>query len=122
MTRKLDLLVVAPSAKDLYQELATDFSAKEPNIWAGLLANSARNSGYGVALYDMEIERPSEKEFADIVEQHDPRLILFVVTGQVRGCVVRREPPRPTSPLQNRFRRPPYQRAPAGDLGKPHVY
>lgn len=82
MTRKLDLLVVAPSAKDLYQELATDFSAKEPNIWAGLLANSARNSGYGVALYDMEIERPSEKEFADIVEQHDPRLILFVVTGQ----------------------------------------
>ena len=45
MTRKLDLLVVAPSAKDLYQELATDFSAKEPNIWAGLLANSARNSG-----------------------------------------------------------------------------
>ena len=82
MTRKLDLLVVAPSAKDLYQELANDFSAKEPNIWAGLLANCARNAGYGVAIYDMEIASPSETEFADTVEEHDPRLVLFVVTGQ----------------------------------------
>ena len=30
----------------------------------------------------MEIARPSETEFADTVEEHDPRLVLFVVTGQ----------------------------------------
>ena len=59
MTRKLDLLIVAPSARKLYQELANEFSAKEPNIWAGLLANAARNSGHGVAIYAMEIEQPS---------------------------------------------------------------
>ena len=82
MTRALDLLVVAPSARNLYQELANEFSAKEPNIWAGLLANSARSVGYGVAIYDMEIERPTEEEFADVVKEHDPRLVLFVVTGQ----------------------------------------
>ena len=82
MTRALDLLVVAPSARNLYQELANEFSAKEPNIWAGLLANSARNVGHGVAIYDMEIERPTEEEFADVVKEHDPRLVLFVVTGQ----------------------------------------
>ena len=82
MTRKLDLLIVAPSARKLYQELANEFSAKEPNIWAGLLANAARNSGHGVAIYDMEIEQPSADEFADVVSEHDPRLVLFVVTGQ----------------------------------------
>ena len=80
--RRLDLLVVAPSARKLYQELANEFSAKEPNIWAGLLANAARNAGHGVAIYDMEIERPTEDEFADTVMQYDPRLVLFVVTGQ----------------------------------------
>lgn len=82
MTRKLDLLVVAPSAHALYQDLASEFSAKEPNIWAGLLANSARSVGHGVAIYDMEIERPTEEGFSDAVKEHDPRLVLFVVTGQ----------------------------------------
>ena len=44
MNRKLDLLIIAPSARKLYQKLADDFSAKEPNIWAGLLANAVRNA------------------------------------------------------------------------------
>ena len=34
----LDILIVAPSAAGLYQDLKADFSAKETNIWAGLLA------------------------------------------------------------------------------------
>ena len=56
VNRQLDLFVVAPSARKLYQRLGQDFSAKEPNIWAGLLANSARSKGYGVGLFDHEIE------------------------------------------------------------------
>ena len=52
---KLDLLVIAPSARGLYQDLAKDFSAKEPNIWAGLLANAVRWWSYDVAIYDMEL-------------------------------------------------------------------
>ena len=34
--RKLDVLIVAPSAANLYQDLKNDFSAKETNIWAGI--------------------------------------------------------------------------------------
>ena len=79
---KLDLLIIAPSARSLYQDLATDFSAKEPNIWAGLLANAARQWGHDVAIYDMEIESPTPNEFYSEVEERDPKLVLFVVTGQ----------------------------------------
>ena len=78
----IDLLVIAPSAKKLYQKLATDFSAKEPNLWAGLLANVARKSGYQVNIFDLEIENPTEKDFYDIIETLKPKLILIVVTGQ----------------------------------------
>ena len=42
----LDVLIIAPSAADLYQKLQDDFSAKEPNIWAGLLANAVRTKGF----------------------------------------------------------------------------
>ena len=80
--RKLDVLIIAPSAADLYQDLKNDFSAKETNIWAGLLANACRAKGHGVAIYDMEIARPSAEEFIKDVESYDPRFILFVVTGQ----------------------------------------
>ena len=80
--RQLDILIIAPSAADLYQDLKDDFSAKETNIWAGLLANSCRSRGYGVAIYDMEIERPSAEKFLKDVESYDARFILFVVTGQ----------------------------------------
>ena len=38
----LDLLIVAPSAANLYQELKNNFSAKETNLWAGMLANAVR--------------------------------------------------------------------------------
>ena len=72
--KKLDLLIIAPSAARLYQELQKDFSAKEPNIWAGLLASAVKKYGFGVAIYDMEIERPTEAELASQIESHDPRL------------------------------------------------
>ena len=78
----LDLLIIAPSAADLYQELRDDFSAKEPNIWAGLLANAVRTKGFGVSIYDMEIERPTPDKFVEDVESYNAKLIMFVVTGQ----------------------------------------
>lgn len=80
--RQLDVLIIAPSAADLYQDLKNDFSAKETNIWAGLLANACRAKGHGVAIYDMEIARPSAEEFIKDVESYNARFILFVVTGQ----------------------------------------
>ena len=80
--RQLDVLIVAPNAANLYQELKHDFAAKETNIWAGLLANAVRTKGFGVAIYDMEIEMPSSDQFVQDVESYNAKLILFVVTGQ----------------------------------------
>ena len=80
--KKLDIMIIAPSARNLYQKLANDFSAKEPNIWAGLLANATRKAGFTVVIYDMEIERPNREDFTEIIKEYNPRLILFVVTGQ----------------------------------------
>ena len=78
--RNLDLLIVAPAAaEELYQELSDELSAKEPNIWAGLLANSVRSLGYGVAIHDMEVQ---EGSISTVVKDHNPRLVLVVVTGQ----------------------------------------
>lgn len=77
----LDLLIISPSSAGLYQGLKADFSAKETNIWAGLLANSVRGK-HSVAIYDLEIEKPDANTFYKKVTDYNPKLVLFVVTGQ----------------------------------------
>lgn len=77
-----NLLIISPSSKNLYQKLQDNFSARETNIWAGLLANSVRKNGHGVSIYDMEVQLDTEEEFRSEIESRDPDLILFVVTGQ----------------------------------------
>ena len=77
----LDILVISPSSAGLYQDLQKDFSAKETNIWAGLLANAVRKD-HSVMIYDMEIEKPSADKFLQDVKDINPKLVLFVVTGQ----------------------------------------
>ena len=79
---KSNLLIISPNSSSLYQSLNTNFSAKETNIWAGLLANSVRKNGFGVSIYDMEIECPDESTLISEVQARRPDLILFVVTGQ----------------------------------------
>lgn len=76
----MKLLIVAPSSADLYQDLSKDLSAKEPNLWAGLLANSVR-AICDVQIYDMEIVRPSPEQFYEDVKTIKPDLALFVATG-----------------------------------------
>lgn len=78
---KNKLLIIAPSASKLYQKLANVYSAKEPNIWAGLLANSVRNE-FEVSIYDMEIEVPTEDQLISHVEVVNPTIVLLVATGQ----------------------------------------
>lgn len=77
----IDLLVIAPSSKKLYQDLSKDFSAIETPIWAGLLSNSVRSMGKSVEIYDLDVENPSKKEFIGYIQDRDPKLILFVSTG-----------------------------------------
>jgi radical SAM superfamily enzyme YgiQ (UPF0313 family) len=61
--------------------LNNDYTAIETNIWAGLLANAVRHE-HSVAIYDLEVEKPSKEEFYDKVKDYNPKLVLFVVTGQ----------------------------------------
>jgi radical SAM superfamily enzyme YgiQ (UPF0313 family) len=75
------LLIIAPSSRGIYQNLAEDFSAREPNLWAGLLANAVRAKSFPVSIYDMEIEHPNRKDFISHIESVNPDLILFVAMG-----------------------------------------
>jgi radical SAM superfamily enzyme YgiQ (UPF0313 family) len=78
---KNKLLIIAPASHKLYQSLGNNYSAKEPNIWAGLLANSIRSISE-VYILDMEIERLDRDQFVSFVKDYDPTLVLFVATGQ----------------------------------------
>ena len=63
----LDVLFVHPNAsKKVYQDLSKNLSAIEPPIWAALLANSMRASGWNdIAILDCEAENLSPKESAE---------------------------------------------------------
>lgn len=81
--KKLDLLVVSPSAaQKLYQDLSYNYSAIEPNIWAGLLCNSARSKDYSVRMLDIGAERLSIEEASKEIKYLNPRVLLIVATGQ----------------------------------------
>jgi anaerobic magnesium-protoporphyrin IX monomethyl ester cyclase len=75
------LLIIAPSSKDIYQDLAADHSAVETNIWAGLLANAVRHD-CEVRILDQEVKQHTAYELGVDVADYDPDLVLFVVTGQ----------------------------------------
>ena len=47
--KQLDILFIHPNAsKKIYQDLAKDFSAIEPPIWAGMLAGPCSAEGFDV--------------------------------------------------------------------------
>jgi len=84
MTRQLDLLLIHPNAsKKIYQDLSKNYSAIEPPIWVGLLANYARVvRGYSVRILDCEAEQLTSEEAAAIINDYNPRLATIVVYGQ----------------------------------------
>jgi radical SAM superfamily enzyme YgiQ (UPF0313 family) len=77
----MNLLIVSPNSKKLYQNLSS-ISAIEPNIWAGLLANSVRNICQ-VTIMDLEAEPLlSDSDLSSRMDTYKPDFVLFVVTGQ----------------------------------------
>ena len=82
-SRQLDILFVhANAASAIYQALASEHSAIETPIWAGMLAQSVRSRGFGTAILDCEAERLSAVSAVEIVKAHNPRIVCFVVYGQ----------------------------------------
>ena len=80
---KLDILFVHPNAsKKIYQDLAKDFSAIEPPIWAGMLASHCRVKGFSVAILDAEALHLSDEQAAQQIADAKARAVCFVVYGQ----------------------------------------
>ena len=79
----LDVLFVhANASQKIYQDLAKDFSAIEPPIWAGMLANHCRHKGFSVDILDCEALHLDEQQSAEQIIDNRARLICFVVYGQ----------------------------------------
>lgn len=81
--KKLDILFVHPNAsRKIYQDLAKDFSAIEPPIWAGMLAAHCLKHGYGAEVLDCEAFGFDDQESAKRIQQYHARLVCFVIYGQ----------------------------------------
>jgi anaerobic magnesium-protoporphyrin IX monomethyl ester cyclase len=79
----IDVLFVHSNASGkIYQGLAENHAAIEPPIWAAMLANSARTSGYEAQILDAEAERIDYIETAKRIDDYKARIICFVVYGQ----------------------------------------
>lgn len=80
---KPDILFIHASAsKKIYQDLANDFSAIEPPIWAGMLCQTAINYGYETDILDCEAEQFNILESIVRISKYNPRIACFVVYGQ----------------------------------------
>ena len=81
--KQLDVLFVhANGSKKIYQDLANHFSAIEPPIWAGMLANHCRIKGFSVDILDCEALHLDEEQSTQQIVEHKALLVCFVVYGQ----------------------------------------
>jgi len=81
--KQLDALFINPgNAQNLYQELSKKYAAIEPNIWAGMLANSCLSIGLSAEILDANLYRFSPQDVADKIKEYNPKTVIFVVTGQ----------------------------------------
>ncbi len=79
----MDILFIHPNAAGkIYQDLAKDFSAIEPPIWAGMLASHCRALGYGVGILDAEALHLTDSQAAEEIKRIKPKVACFVVYGQ----------------------------------------
>ncbi|MBL8754642.1 MAG: cobalamin-dependent protein [Planctomycetes bacterium] len=80
--RSLDLLLVNPGGhRRIYQNLGTNLAAKEPPIWAGLLATHARLRGRSVQILDANALDLTPDQVGAAVAALRPKLTVVVVYG-----------------------------------------
>lgn len=81
--KQLDILFIHPNAsKKIYQDLAKDFSAIEPPIWAGMLASHCLAKGFGAQILDTEAWHLTDDQSAQKIKEVNPKVACFVVYGQ----------------------------------------
>ncbi len=80
--RALDVLFVNPGGhRQIYQNLGSNLTAKEPPIWAGLLATHARLRGRSVQILDANALDLGPADVAAAVRELQPLLTVVVVYG-----------------------------------------
>lgn len=79
----LDVLFVSPdSSREVYQALADEHAAIEPQPWILLLAGALRKDGYNLGILDPLAERLNDHEAYIRIANAHPKFICFVVYGQ----------------------------------------
>ncbi|NEO83080.1 MAG: radical SAM protein [Spirulina sp. SIO3F2] len=82
MPSQVDLLLINPNnRKRIYQSLASELTAIEPPIWAGLMATFMRQKGYSVQILDACADNLEPAEIAEQVAAIEPLLVAIVVYG-----------------------------------------
>ena len=77
----LDILFINPgNQKAIYQDLAREFTAVDPPVWASLLAESIRRQGRSVQIHDMNVQGWDDA-VRDRLLAAAPRLIAVLVYG-----------------------------------------
>ena len=80
--KSIDLLIIKPgNPKKIYGKLSTLFSAIEPPVWGGMIAEFIRKKGFTVKILDMEVEGLEVDEFADKIIKLNPILVAITVMG-----------------------------------------
>ena len=82
MATDIDLVLVNPGGRArIYQSLATEVTAVEPPVWAGLMASFVRERGHSVAILDTNAEELDPEQAAARVIEMRPRLVAVPVYG-----------------------------------------
>jgi len=81
-TNKADIVLINPGdRKQVYQDLATDFSAIEPPFWVAVLASFLRNNNFHVEIIDANAENITIEEVSNRVSEINPYLSAVIVYG-----------------------------------------
>jgi len=82
MATDIDLVLVNPGGRArIYQSLATEITAVEPPVWAGLMASFVRGRGHSVAIIDSNAEELGPEEAAARAIEMRPRMVAVPVYG-----------------------------------------
>lgn len=78
----VDLLLINPGGrKNIYQNLASELSAIEPPVWAGLMAGFVQKHGFSVSILDANAEDLVFEDAARRALEFQPKLIAVIVYG-----------------------------------------
>lgn len=81
--KPIDILFIHPnSSEEIYGELAKQWSAIEPPVWAAMLAKHCLIKGFSAEIMDCEALNMSDFDAIYHIKNLQPRIACFVIYGQ----------------------------------------